>query len=430
MPKRITNGLDWTSTIRSSLYIMAQIIQRVGTFLLLPLVIAHMTAAEFSRYGLLNSVLILMSPLITLNIYTAPARLYFDYKSPAKQHDLLYTAFLSTSGLSIGILIVVILVLQVFGIIEPVTMGSFGIQGLIAVSLMMLMVTDFGAVLMRIEGRANLFLIMSILRQLFLLGGFVVLVPRMPSAFDAFLVVYAISAVFSAVITLWLYRQTILTGNLQLPMLRDLLVYSAPTVIHVTAWWFILSSGRWIGQLYLSLDALAPYTLVTQITLITNMFSRALFEARLPDIGHAFAANQYQTGVRIINITVLIGILLLFFLYGGLYILVFILKIDLPTGYQPTHELVLFAFLGALFDVLYLRGVQINQGLKRTDLQAAITVISGITTVCLSFPLTARFADTGLILAFAFGIALQALISNIIARHTLRNATDCPADKL
>jgi len=77
----------------------------------------------------------------------------------------------------------------------------------------------------------------------------------------------------------------------------------------------------------------------------------------------------------------------------------------------------MLAMLGNIFDALYLRGIQINQALKATHTQAASTIISGVMTTSLSYVLVQIYADVGLILGFAIGMALQASVSNLLANR-------------
>src|SRR5690606_20515808 len=110
-----------------------------------------------------------------------------------------------------------------------------------------LMVNDFYAVVLRIDGKALPFLGVSTLRQILLLGAFIVLTLFM-NAFDSFLVALAFSGTIAALAGFLLCRRKMQDGRFRWEMLRQLLPFSTPTVIHMTAWWAILSSGRWIGQ--------------------------------------------------------------------------------------------------------------------------------------------------------------------------------------
>ncbi len=68
---------------------------------------------------------------------------------------------------------------------------------------------------------------------------------------------------------------------------------------------------------------------------------------------------------------------------------------------------------------LYLFGLQLLFGLKKTGVQAACTVSSGTLTVLLSFLFCTLWADFGLILAMTIGLALQAGLTNWFAWKNL-----------
>ena len=61
-----------------ALFVIAAAAQRVGPMLILPLLLAHLTLAEYGRFALVQSAIALLPLLVSLNIPAAITRLYFD----------------------------------------------------------------------------------------------------------------------------------------------------------------------------------------------------------------------------------------------------------------------------------------------------------------------------------------------------------------
>jgi O-antigen/teichoic acid export membrane protein len=419
---RLRADAGGAAAIRTALYLAAQIVQRVGNLILLSMLVLILTASEFSRYGLLMSSLSLIGVAFSLNLHFSPNRLLFDYTDPEDQADFLKTVLLGSLGLDVMFLGLLLLGIGLLQIDEPISQGDLQIQLWVALSIIALMIVDFSKNVMRAEGRAVLFLLTEILRQIGLVGLFLVLSGLLADGLLAFGIAFTLSALIAGVLALLPSYRRILRGRFRWHMFRNALSYTAPTVVHAIMMWVLWSSGRWIGIRYMTLEALAPYMLITQITLIVNMFSRSLFEARIPEISTAFASGQVREAQRIIQQLVALALPIIALIYGGLYVVVFVLKWELPFDYAPTVPLLAFSLLANVFDALYLRGIQILGGLKRTPVQAVGTFFSGMVTVLISFPLAEQGGDTGLILALTFGLLLQALVSNLLAQAELRRA--------
>ncbi len=410
----------WPIIVRTSLYVAAQFIQRAANLLLLPMLIATMSAEQFSRYGLLTTLFLLIGAALTLNIHLAPTRLIFDCTSVEEEADLLFTSLVGAIALMLLVSIVVIVFMQVAHVVDPVTQGQFFIQVGIIFCTAALRVAESATTVMQAEGKATLFLTVSVTRQLGLLIAYYLLSRWLSNAFIAFLLAFLISSLVSTIISLGYVGRRLLLGRFRMVWLQRAFTFAAPTAVHVVAIWVIQSSGRWIGTRYMPLEALAPYTLVTQIAFIVIMFSRAFFSARAPEIGQAFGMNKLRRGMQIINRTVLVSLPVIVIGYLVMYVILFIFNIPLPLDYRPTALLLFLAMLANLFDLWYLRGIQTLSALKKTHIQAGATVLASIFTVFISFPLAQYMADTGLILAMTLGYAAQALFSNLAAQNQLR----------
>jgi O-antigen/teichoic acid export membrane protein len=400
--------------IRSSLFVGGNLFSRILSFLLLPLLVAYLTPTEFTRYGLLTSAVTLLIPLVTLNLHLAPARLTFDYEEGTPRSNFLYTTFISLALFSISVILVLLAINLALGIHDPVSEGSINLRLLFAAIVFLTVVYEFSVTLMRVEGSGLRYAITLISQRLALILLFASLVFVFKDHYLAFMIAYLSSVAIAAGIGVGFIIKCIGGGSLSYAMLRPAVSYAWPTMIHAIAIWAIMSSGRWIGSLYLPLADLAPYTLVTLFFGVVALFGRALFEARIPDIGSSFAQGRFRQGRNVINQTTLVSFLFVAGIYLILY-LVLVLNLPIPDQYAPSPALLLLAFTANVFDSVYLRGIQTLQALKKTKTQASVTVIAGTLAVGMSFFLVDHLFDIGLAIAFTVALFVQALGSNLAA---------------
>jgi O-antigen/teichoic acid export membrane protein len=394
---------------RAAFYVGAGGLSRATSLILLPLLLATLSTEDFSRYGLFVSFIYLSMPIVSLNIHVAPGRLFFDYDNVEQQQQLLFTSLVCSVSLTIAGILVSIAALMALHVSDPISQGNLGIRGLISLTIIVMIVVDFGRTLLRIKGNGVLYLVVSLLQSVGLIGTyFLITVFRFVTLFDGLLIAYLFSNGSTALV------------------LSKAIRFSLPTSVHLVAMWAINMSGRWIGLLYLTLAELAPYILITQMYSAVAMLSRAVFESLLPEYHSAFGAQNYRRGAQILRVAMLASVALVLVIYGTLYIVLYVLRVELPAGYNPSPTMVLVAALISVLDAVYLQGIQLLQAMKKTHLQAITTVISGSAAIIVSVALVRGFGETGLLTATAIAWVFQAGLSNLVAYRKLDQRTRMP----
>ena len=412
---------------RTAFYLLGSIVQRAAQLLLVPFLVAALSPDEFTRFGLMISAVTVLTPLFSLNIHMAPGRLYFDYNEPSEQSDLLFSCISGSLCLTVMGLIVVIGVLRISGVHEPVSNGYLETQVGIALIIMLTVLWEFGTMTMRVWGKAAFFTLASIVHSFGILGAFLSLGPFLQNGFrrGVMAVLFGIGA--GGAVALARVFQFVRHGKLRRTMLSKSVAYTWPMVVHLLALWAVGNSGRWIGTMYMELEELAAYTLVTLIVMSMTLISRALFQALLPDIRRSFAGQEYHRGTRIIHFAMVGSIMILAAVYVGLYVAVFAWRLPLPAKFSPTPLLLIMAGIANVCDVLFMRGAWILTSLKKTGKMALATMFSAAVTIGLSFLLVKALGDLGLVIAVAGGYGLQALVSNAAAWWQLRIAYESKA---
>jgi len=401
---------------RGGIYLAAVIARQMAGLLLLAILVATISAPDFTRFGLMVSAFALLVPTLSLNLHLAPARLFFDCTDEAGRANLLKSSLSGALALaSLGILATLV-ALRLTGWQEPVSDGSLELQLGLAFVTVSLVVTQFGANLFRIRGRAGAFFLLVVIQAFGLIAAVLVLGRTVGAGMRSLILAYLTTQLLASSFVLWAGRGLLSQGRLERDALLASFHYSWPTAVHLVALWAITASGRWIGSGYLPLADLAAYTLMTQIVVGIGALGRALFDARLPEMASGFASEEPLSGVRLANQTTALSLALTVMAYAALAALVFVFSIPIPSAYRPTPLLLALAMLANLCDAAYVRGVQILHLSKRTREQAAATVSAGFVTVILSFVLVGVGGDTGLMAAVVIGLSLQAVFSNRRAR--------------
>ncbi len=414
------HGLRNTLFARGSLYILAVILRQAAGLILLTILVATIPGEDFTRFGLMLSGFALLVPLLTLNIHIAPTRLYFDSADTQVSANLLKSSLVGAVCLGFVGVSVLLILLRVVGSWEPVSGGSTRLQLGMALVILGMIVTQYGATFFRIRGNAGMFLLLALSQSFGVVLAFLLIFRLTTMGMASLVWAYVAAQTVSALFVLASSKTVLSRGRVSKQEVGRSFHFAWPTAVHLVALWGISGSGRWIGAYYLPLVELAAFTLLTQLVMVVGGLSRAIFDTRLPEIASGFASPDVSKGVDLVTKTTWLAGALVLATYGGVGFLLFVLNVPIPAAYAPSLPLLLLALLASLGDVAYLRGVQILHYSKHTKTQAMATLLSGSLVVVLSFALVGGHGDVGLLFAVVGGLALQALFSNGFARYALR----------
>jgi len=401
------DNIIWSTFI----YLATGVFQKAGGFLLLPFLVATLSPAEFSRYGLFSSVLVLFPQTLSLNIHGASTRLIFDYNTPKSRASFAKTVLVAAVSFSCVLLLAVGVGVRILPHHDPVTLGKWSYQVFLFVAVCSTVVIQFGLAMARIHRQAHQFSILSISKSTGVLLLYLSVASLFEGTYGVVVFTYGTALLCVACIALMMVWPKIKLGIINLNVLKPSLRFSIPTVINFLAFWIIGTSGRWIGTIYLPLGQMADYVLLTFLISGIGIFGRALFDARLPDIGEAFAKQRYDSGKKIIQAVTGIAVAFVIVSYLAVVAIVEYVPSIIPEGYQPGLLLIGIAAVASLLDCLYLYGLQTLRACKQTGMQAISATVSAITVVVLSFVLTPVMGTLGLIVATATGYLVQGMQS-------------------
>ncbi len=401
---------------RTLAFLAAAVLRKFGSAIWIPVLLAFVTPADFSRYGMLLAAINLMVPLLSLGLVYSPARLAFDYAEGPSRDSLFRTVLFATIKLTGLGLLGLLAVYGAVSIDDPLTQGSMLLAACVAAQIFAAILSEYAFSLLRVDGLAMRFAISA---SVYALGPFLISLPFLwLDLFEPLIVIsgsMAIGLFGSFAIAMYASFGRIVTADAKPEMLRSSLHYSVPVSLHLIGLWAINASGRWIGTTSQTLDEMASFTLLSSVAALLMGFPTALLEARLPKFYTAFGEHKAVEGVGIlrasmrfamISIAAIYLMMGLFFMLGSQWI---------SSQYVPSLSTLVCFLVFNLSHCQYLIGVTTLSGLKRTSSLAMSTLTAGSLSILISYFGCRHYGEMGLVAGMLAGMFCQALMVNAIA---------------
>jgi O-antigen/teichoic acid export membrane protein len=242
------------------IYGLSSALARSVGLLLLPLLARHLTPAEYGTAELLAVCFVLANLVLPLEVTQAVARFFGDAAGPREREDYAWTAFWFTAGVFAA------LVLVVGAAPEPLARALLGSEEYADVLRIAALAMGGQALLYVVQGQLRWALQPLALAVLNLCAAAVaalaavVLVGLLHGGLAGYIAGQALAA--WAVLPLGIAlaaRKTTFRMRVRLPVLREMLAFSAPLVMSGIAVYATGYADRWLVQAWLGLDELGLY---------------------------------------------------------------------------------------------------------------------------------------------------------------------------
>lgn len=393
---------------RFALLSLANALQRGSQFLVVPLFVATMSGDDFVRYGLFTATFSLLAPLLTLNIYLAHSRLYFDYESDRDRRDLLKTTLLGGCGASAVGFLLLLTFLRTNSVLDPLTRGDFLVQIGVAGAVMASIATYFFVWVFRVRDRTSAYVGMGAIIASGLPLGYWLLYRAGVDPLIAAVEASAAANVLAALTGMFLSREELTGGRFRLEFIRPAIAYSAGTAVYGISVWALSLSGRWIGALGIADDRMAAYTLFTQAYTLALVLTTVIFETFRVETLNAFAEGDNGVAMRRLNRTTLMVAFSLAGAYGLVGLVVLTQDLWIPQAYHVPSSWIPAGALYNLAMLVFIRSYWVAIGTKHTMDLAMTMPIAGAATIALSSYFVSEYAIAGLLAATVVGSVLQA----------------------
>ncbi len=425
IPSRDMTAPGTASTPRKRFagFLVANVLQRLGQVFLLLMLTRLANTTDVSGLGLFTSFFAIVVPFASQNVHQAFGRLFFDVEDPGERRNLgsalLGTAMAGSllgSVLAVGVLI---------GQLHAVGVEESGRLGILAVVGCTIMVpSQFFHVLLRVQDRVRAFVLHNLILGLGLPLAFVALGTATGFTLSTAALSYVASHLLASLVSAALCREALtLRFRLTWPMFRAGLAVGSGAMAYHLSQWVSNYAGRWIGASSMTPDALALYTLITQLCAVITIFYTTIFEAyRLPLL-QAFSRRDYVAAWSVLARPTRYACVAT----PAIYVLFALLAPISPRLLGPAYEIdsaTIFLSFGISFSVVWvIRSFWLGMGLIRMTLFGVLAAGAAVVTVVLAIVLAPVWQLHGLLVASLVGTAALAFMGNLVFTLTQRGTT-------
>lgn len=274
-------------------YSIGEIIPRIVSFLLLPILTKYLTASEYGIVSYTTSVMTFVFVIATLSLNTFILRHYYTFKDQNARKELIGSIFLFIFGFNC-----ILILLQIF--LFPIIIDVFSINIPFKPYFQLAIFNNFfdvisivPLVLYRVKENAKGFLALSLSRTLlqFLMVYFfvVILHKGLLGSYYARLIV---NIPFMFIYFYMIYKNSIFKINFKL--IKEALNFTLPILPGSLAFLFVALSDRVILEQYISLDKLGIFSVAITLATVLNIIIQALYKTFEPILFKEYLSNNFQ----------------------------------------------------------------------------------------------------------------------------------------
>jgi O-antigen/teichoic acid export membrane protein len=378
------------------LYSIGEVIPRILSFILLPVLTSYLSTKEYGIVSYTNSVMIFVFVIASLSLNTFLLREFFLEKNIEKRRDLVGSIFYF-------ILIFNVLLLILQWLIFPLLIDFLGIKISFYPFFLLAILNNFFDVLSiiplvvyRVNDNAKSFVLVNVSRTIFQYLFVLLLLVK----YDMGLIGSYYGKLLANIPFVVIYIIIIIKNSnfrFDFKILKNALKFSLPLLPGSISYILITLSDRVILERYISLNDLGIYSVAFTLALALNVVTQSIYKAIEPMVFKDFNSDNFsETNSKLYTIYLFLVILFGF----GLSLFskeVFLIATspDFLNGYKIVPFILISVIISA--SNLYLDMLLIAAGKQK--IVSYTTILSGIISVILNFALIPIFGFYGAIIA-------------------------------
>jgi O-antigen/teichoic acid export membrane protein len=398
----------------SSIYGLANVLDRIVTFVMLPVYTRFLTPADYGILELVYMTTSIISLVVGLGIESAVSRFYFDFEEQEKRNRVVSTAFLGYGGMA---LVVTLLLLPFSGIMARNILGSAEMKSYFVVALITLglgMIGPIAYAYFRATQRSFTLMVFQVSKTTVSLGLNIYYVVFAGMGVYGILLASLISTgAFTVVTTFFVLRRTGIRTEFKL--LWQMVKFGLPLIPSSLSGYLVHASDRFFIKEYATLTLTGLYSLGYKFGALVNQFVTSPFiQIWMPRRFEYFDRDDSERiYARIFTYFVT------FSLFVGLQLSVLsreIIQIATAEPYWSSYRVVPIIVLSyIIFSFHYHFNIGILMK-KQTKYIAYINIVNGILNLALNFILIKKYdiwgAAYATLICFVFKAGLTYYYSN------------------
>lgn len=388
-------------------YSIGEIVPRIISFLLLPILTKFLTADEYGIVSYTNSVMTFIFVIATLSLNTFVLRNYYSTKNENSRKELIGSVFLFIFGFNC-----LLILLQLF--FFPLIIDFFKINIPFKPYFQLAIFNNFfdvisiiPLVLYRVKENAKGFLILSLSRTLLqFLMVYILVVIYKQGLLGSYYARLIVNIPFMFIYFYMVFKNSIFKINFKL--IREALRFTLPILPGSLAFLFVSLSDRVILERYISLEELGIFSVAITLATVLNIVIQALYKTFEPVLFKEYFNSDFQqTNLKLYKI------FLLAVFVGAFGASIFSKEFFIIAtsgvfreGYKLVPLLIVSVVIAGVNT--YLNVLMIAN--KKQKMVSLVSTISAVISVILNFIFIPYFGYYGAIIASACSF----LFSNII----------------
>ncbi len=393
-------------------YSLGEIIPRIISFLLLPILTTYLTTAEYGINTYTTTVMSFTFVIGALSLNTFILSFYFATKDEIERKKIIWSVFIFICIFNVFLSL---LQLLFFPIIINYLNINIPFNPYFSISIInnfFDIIALIPLVLYRVKEDARGFLILSLSRtllQFILVYIFVVLLGKgLEGSYYARLLV---NVPFMFLYYYLIKRDTI--KMMDYGILKKAIKFSLPLLPGSLAYLFVSLSDRIVLERYVSLDELGIYSVAATLALVLNIVIQALYKTLEPVLFREYHGNNFdETNLKFYKLYLCI---LIFAAFGTACLSKEFFLIATSTAFLTAYKIVPFLLISVVLSGIntYLNILMIT--LNKQKLVSIISIISGVLSVILNLILIPVLGFYGAIIASSISF----LLVNIICHYNV-----------
>ncbi|SNR49499.1 lipopolysaccharide biosynthesis protein [Flavobacterium sp. ov086] len=391
-------------------YSIGEIVPRIISFLLLPILTKYLSADEYGIVSYTNSVMTFVFVIATLSLNTFVLRHYYSSKDEKSRRELIGSVFLFIFGFNC----ILILFQMLF---FPMLIDFFNVNIPFKPYFQLAILNNFfdvisiiPLVLYRVKENAKGFLMLSLSRTLLqFLMVYILVVVYNQGLLGSYYARLVVNIPFMFIYFYMIYKNSIFRINFKL--IKEALHFTLPILPGSLAFLFVSLSDRVILERYISLDQLGIFSVAITLATVLNIVIQALYKTFEPILfKEYFNENFQETNLKLYKIylvAIFIGA------FGASIFSKEFFIIATSGAFREGYKLVPLFIVSVVIAGIntYLNVLMIAN--KKQKMVSVVSIISAIISVVLNLIFIPFYGCYGAIIASAVSF----LFSNVIFQY-------------
>ena len=400
------------------IYLIGNVLNRVGAFLLLPLYTRHLAVAEYGVLEILYSTVTIISVVLAAGLSHTTLRFYFEFPEQRDRHAVVTTNFLTIMAFGIAG------ALFVHALREPLSLllfdtAKYGRALDICLVIMVLdMSVEVGFAYLRAREKSLLYVWLSFFRLLIQLGLSIYLVAGLNMGIEGVLTANLVSVTLAWIaVASYIFWQCGI--SFRKSMVQTMLRYSLPMAGGAILGAVSFNADRFLLKEFISLEAVGLYALAMKFAmLLTFLVSEPFYRAYGPfrfSILHQSNAAQLQALVLryIVAAASIVGLGIALFMPEVLYLMT---PGDYHAAYQYTPFMLAAIIVGAA-SYCFETGILVK---KQTKYLLYVATVNLSAKILLNLALIPLLGIIGAAIAYFVTSLIQATLVNYFSQRLYR----------